>query len=431
MTATVTEDFVPYERDRSFVAAADPKPYSRNVTNWSWTCSEPKKEIYNVDTSGEHVEDSQVIEMTDWVVPNYHVRRDRGEIFNNPMTRVETRTHRDLRTVDNQHLHRRWETSCTPDKYVYWGSRECGTYPIPMDGGGGLPTAPVIDVQPLIDIAVNKAYANMDLSQAMALATLAESRSAVSSMKQIFFRLFKILKNAKKLNIKALRNELRPKELADRWMELRYAIRPLIFDAKQVCDALNYELEHDRQTFRGYATETETTEETVLESRFAGTYIREWKRTSFQTVEVRSGVLAYIDNLTPLNTWGIDSVIETGWELVPFSFIVDWFFNIGDTIAAWTPEFGLRTLASWYVINTVTTRRLDLVGHYATSEACTWQGTCHDTYLRDGVGSYYVVENRKERVPNPSRAILPRFTLNLNAPKLADLSIIGKKIFRR
>jgi intergrase/recombinase len=64
----------------------------------------------------------------------------------------------------------------------------------------------------------------MDTAEILALATAAEGRKTVESMVSIFLRLTRIIKALKKLDAKVLRNEVSPKELANRYMELRYAI---------------------------------------------------------------------------------------------------------------------------------------------------------------------------------------------------------------
>jgi hypothetical protein len=35
------------------------------------------------------------------------------------------------------------------------------------------------------------------------------------------------------------------------------------------------------------------------------------------------------------------------WELIPFSFVADWFVNIGPYVRAITPKVGVHSLGSW------------------------------------------------------------------------------------
>jgi len=45
-----------------------------------------------------------------------------------------------------------------------------------------------------------------------------------------------------------------------------------------------------------------------------------------------------------------ESIPITAWELIPFSFVVDWFVNFGDYIQALTPKLGIKGLSSWTTV---------------------------------------------------------------------------------
>jgi hypothetical protein len=114
------------------------------------------------------------------------------------------------------------------------------------------------------------------------------------------------------------------------------------------------------------------------------------------------------------------------WELTPFSFIADWFFNIGQTISSWTPNPGVKELASW-----VTTVEEDFCEITSPAFARTYDVyTYEDSYSGSGIKMSKKVKTIT-RTPSPTKSIMPRFKLKLNAFKLLDLAIIGKTLFSK
>jgi hypothetical protein len=85
---------------------------------------------------------------------------------------------------------------------------------------------------------VTQAHANIDTSEMMALVTVAESRKTVDSMRALLWRAYKVARAVRKLDARALKGEFTKKELADRYMEMRYAVRPMIYEAKGIYEAV-------------------------------------------------------------------------------------------------------------------------------------------------------------------------------------------------
>lgn len=278
------------------------------------------------------------------------------------------------------------------------------------------------------DIAVTQAWANVNQATASSLVSIAEARKTASSMTQIMARAIKILRAVRKLDAKALKGELSPSELSDRYLEARYAIRPLIYDAQGLIDAYNHKRKADRFTARGTARDhfSDSINGTVTNFSSFRTNYRSQIEASF---EARAGVLYQYDlkGLSEtLSVYGFDQPIEAIWELVPFSFIIDWFFNVGNTIAAWTPNVGTQPLASW--VKTTTTIKKTC--------AVTSLDVIPDVYPQQdsrgrsvsGSGSWTTVSVDTARTPDPRRPFLPRLDINLDALKLVDLLLIGNKL---
>lgn len=287
----------------------------------------------------------------------------------------------------------------------------------------------------LVDLAVTQAHANIDPSAMLALATAAESRKTVDSLAAILKRAIKIAKHLRRLNVKALRKELSAKEVADRYMEMRYALRPMIYDVKGIMKALSVERSHIRQTFRGYASGTTEVGDSNLWLGLAWLAEARWERSYKCAVSVRAGVLCDV-NVTSVNVYGIDQPIETMWELVPFSFILDWFVNVGDTVAAWTPNAGVTQRASWATVRETRTAVNKVVevrslakslGGAYTNASYASSAYANISYSGSECSQ---VELFQERIINPQLSILPSFNMRMDMFKLTDLGIILRNLLR-
>lgn len=414
-------------RNRSSSVISDVTDQNVVLTTIDGTCSSPEHE-----SSSDSVKTNQGLrvdsEMNDIVTPNFKKLVAQGVVINNPMDRTVTTWESSLVPVDHVHHHRKWDTTCSPDKYTHYGTRSKGVRPMAdhyRTWSQFLAVSDSINVQSLIDRAVTQAWANVELSEADVLASIGEGKETVVSMIAIIKKVIKLAINAKKLRFKELRGQFSPSELKELWMEARYAIRPLVYDAKAVIAAYKFEEPEDRLTFRGYAEDYWSDSYTQREQISSATRYTDYVYQSSRSVQVRSGVLTQVKAVSNLNVWGGDKWIETMWELTPYSFIIDWFFNVGQTIASFTPEMGLDDLASWYVVHDLTYQIISITG--SGINPCTWSNECLENRWNIGPGYMSKTVDKKYRVPNPKRSFVPSFKLKLDPAKLLDLVIIGRQ----
>lgn len=129
------------------------------------------------------------------------------------------------------------------------------------------------------------------------------------------------------------------KEAANRWLEYQYGWRPLMSDIYATATLLDEQAKR-RKTIIGKGSHS---------SGVAPSY----------TFPVVNGGLMYIDSrlvsgafcrvdwevsnsvAAQLNRLGLTNILEIGWELVPFSFVIDWVAPIGDYLAAIGAGWGL------------------------------------------------------------------------------------------
>lgn len=386
----------------------------RSCGSYFSSCSDDLHRVHGYTPLFESMEDVVTLE--------FERKKNEGKIINSPMEKTSTLWHHEYGALNSGYA----GLTGIPDSWKETSFDIEATYYLPWTL---VPTAAAIDEENLIDIAVAQAHANRSQAEFQALVTAAEARKTVDSVGSILGRIFRILKQIKRLEYRKLKKEIKLDELQDRYLEARYAIRPLIYDFEQAATAWNSQLPQ-RQTSRGFASDTSVKED-------SGSYIAHSSRTEYYeasqsiVTKVRAGVLdeLHLDTLDEhLSVWGMDSFAESAWELVPFSFIVDWFFNVGDTIAAWTPKRGLTKLASWYTLERVTTERLAHVSSSANIYDSYWTGkdTPITTFI-SGTPVATCVTTYKERVPDPSIPAIPTFDLNVDTLKIIDLLAIARK----
>lgn len=375
--------------------------------------------------------------MNDIVTPDFHKRVSNGEIINNAMDRVEMESVSTLATFNADLYWKKWNTSCNPDKYTYSRDTYTGTrdsralllaYGFPHIDLGS------IDVEHLISLAVTKAWANVEDCDVGVLEALAEFRETVLSLTKILKRLGSLLKFLKLRHWFMVKQLFTAKELADRYMELRYVLRPLIYDIAGFYNKLsrdNFE-PGKRQTFRGWQASTDRHYDQKIWENVASyghgvdTQRVTASRVATHSVDVRAGVLCHVVSSSFLDRWGFDNIFEAMWETTKFSHVVDWVVNVGDCIAAHTPEVGLRALASWYVATIETYRFVTIVGSSRSFAPARGYGLINASLDIKATMSETV--KTQYRVPNPRLDILPTYNIKLDVFKLADLLIMIKHL---
>lgn len=358
--------------------------------------------------------------MEDVVTPNYRKRIAEGAIINNPLYRVVT----DEVYAGGSFDIRLIQYSTTNPVY-YTGWESVGTWYGSLYGKANQYKAPPsLDVTDLRDRAVVEAASKNKANDTQLIATIGELQETVSSLQDIFWRAIRIAKKVRSANFRALKKEITPKELANRWMEARYALRPLAYDVSQNIDAFLNDAKTKRITARGYRTESASSEDTILihPSTDFDIYAR---RQVVRQIEARAGVLSYIETLSKINIWGLDQLMSSTWELIPLSFVFDWFFNLGKVIAAWEPTMGLKTLASWVVTKDTTIQTTSVSNCVAK-----WPTVRIHTKSFSHVCACSKTTVTTTRTPNPSVPIFPSFDVKLDGYKLLDLGIILKNILK-
>lgn len=123
--------------------------------------------------------------------------------------------------------------------------------------------------------------------------------------------------------------------VASVWMQYRYAIKPLAYSLSDIQDVLlnYYHLFRTSRDFRDRSDNWRASISVRSSSKnltsvvsISECKLRAYIKRSYEA----SSTLADL-----LRNYSINPV-TTAWELVPLSFVADWFVNVGDFLAAWT-----------------------------------------------------------------------------------------------
>lgn len=156
---------------------------------------------------------------------------------------------------------------------------------------------------------------------------LAEARSSLKTLLSLLKAVRSPLQSYKKARAVLQSKKATHDELTSLWMQYRYAIMPIIYGAQDAMDNFN-NVSHVYKTSRGSvsidlskdSSMGNPKESFLFQKREGDISIRATGKARFSTATLRA-----IDQ-TSFN------VLNTAWEVIPYSLVVDWFTNIGDWI---------------------------------------------------------------------------------------------------
>jgi len=130
---------------------------------------------------------------------------------------------------------------------------------------------------------------------------------------------------------------------ANTWLEVSFGLKPLISDVKDAAEAMaRYQHDTRRTVVTGTGKSRAVKDEARngADGNYLFIYVRA-RTSSEQSVRYkvtldysRSADFQSSERLRQLNGLTLEQFVPTVWELVPWSFLVDYFSNIGDVIAA-------------------------------------------------------------------------------------------------
>lgn len=240
------------------------------------------------------------------------------------------------------------------------------------------------------DLALLRAYSRLNDSKLNLAITLAEFRSTWSMISDRAIRIYRFAKALKRGRLKEAARHvgLSPKgfknyasDASSAYLEFQFGWMQLLSDVQNGISELE-RYEHGplpRLTGRAVIKHPRSASDVVYDNAYT------WK-PGFKIERSSEGYdlsLVRLDyeigdwNAVTLNRLGLINPLEVAWDLVPYSFVFDWFIPVGSWISSFTADAGLRFLGG---SRTDYTYRLSTnkIYPYSQQSDITCEGSCSD-----------------------------------------------------
>lgn len=192
-----------------------------------------------------------------------------------------------------------------------------------------------------------------------ALTTLAEApetiKSILDAVRLALTKYLEVRQKIKLLKRNKIGNESLSEAIADLWLQFRYAVMPNVYTVQDSLEYLNTTLSEYYSVRRGQQRSIELPSLDGWEPNGPVQCVER----CFIKHRVDTQLTTKFDRLLDANP------VLTVWELVPFSFIVDWFLNVGEYVSSLTVPPGTvqeAAMSSFRVKSSVTLTNPSWVG---------------------------------------------------------------------
>jgi hypothetical protein len=219
---------------------------------------------------------------------------------------------------------------------------------------------------------------------------------------------------------------------AELWLMYRYGILPLIKDVDQIMAAAGKQRGKIRKTTRARLEFTKTDSVLTIHGQLSPLLIGIRTQTT-DTIKCRGMSLDEFDaSLAYHQGFSAKGLVTLPWELVSYSFVADWFFNVGSFLNAMVPAFGYNQLGACLTLERT---RSTVYNAESTSVATSLQNTWD---LIRPISGYVVSVNKgksRGQLSGPALVVRNNFKLD-QVTRLADafalagqqlLNIFGEK----
>lgn len=280
----------------------------------------------------------------DYVTPNFSKLRAEGRIINNPMWITEVNH---VSTSDSG-----WKFEAKSGNTTYYGECQSDWCQVAY----GPPGNPALDTDLLSNMLASTAtaaWAGVDVGEFQGLAALGELHSTlnmlgdpVRSLSQFLWQRAWADADWKAARGHKAKSRALASLLSSLWLQYQYAFRPMLLDIEAILNELQTQSFSPRRTSRANAVRKVHTSSTFV-GRKGGIDV-DLQEVVDREYVVRSGIL-YEGAVDPAKQFGFHwtALPSAAWELTPWSFVVDWFINVGDYLQAISPKVGVKVLAGW------------------------------------------------------------------------------------
>jgi hypothetical protein len=353
--------------------------------------------------------------------PNFREQQARGAIINKPVVIDKCYRNWSLMPIKHQWI----DASNSSYGYTdegYWSTQSSmtnayGIYQEPSHLWPSDHTLASLGANAAIDVEANIAASEVNLGE-----NLGELGQTMRMFSNIARQLASITSwsrgKQKTALLSGFRSKTAVKDAANAWLQYRYGVRPLISSVQGAAEALQRSL-YPRYTARGRKRYYDTSQDDVIFPTATAAIHCDASISRSLSVEVSAGAIYSFksDVFDRLSGFGFNDLFTLGWEFVPYSFVIDWFIDIGSWLQSLAPKLGVNVHARWVTtrIESVTSVQCEMAPTEGTFPAA-------DTHTCTGIGNFTYKRFYTERVPHRGhfRTIVPRIDISLDVKRLID-----------
>lgn len=377
-------------------------------------------------------EDGTKNSIADCAHHGYRRRRQRGEIIMGDLSMTKRERHPTL--IDFQY-----------GPYPYWGgawNKMRGDWIGTVESLGWACLPPLLSLGTVKDEVLFKAYAKMNQAKVLSGESLSDLGKTVSMLRRPLGGAQTLLKEI----FKSRNARLRRKSMtllranSESWLEYRYGWQPLILDGSAIIDDITRKLSKGFKDARRLVVRAEKKQQLSV----AGTF--PWQSVpNYPSVQTSGGASVQMDinafagvmyEIAPrtdpealaayygLRARDIPALV---WEKIPYSFVADWFLNVGDYIEAKMEVPDIKVLSSWVTVTGTTDFNCHASGRFTVSTSATGTTTFEPSFGSAQTKTFtYTREANRQLASWPVVKAAPLSLLHLtDAAALSYKPIIG------
>jgi hypothetical protein len=359
----------------------------------------------------------------DVVTDRYRERIARGEIINNPFRLRKVK--RSLTNLSSYGWSKK--TSCSGATIVKSLEGDVMQAILRPSHGFTLPRYPGTSL-----IAETQAWANVASPDVLGGENMRDLEQTWRLLRHPLEGFHNLLHKVRNTNKFGAQTKALGEFMSDYWLQYRYGAVPLMHDLQNGFRAAYIPQFSDRLTARGSASLPPFTDSWTEYPSSSGNFSNAVVEASYSHEGYYRAYVLYKHWFSTSDKFGLSfhNLPATLWEILPYSFVVDWFLNVGDFIAACTPKAGVDVLASGVTYHGHSIENVD------ASCDCTGSDTGYNFW---GTSGYTYTEDNKlvKRTPLARRGLSFRlndltFSKSKNWLHFADgVALAGQFLMRR
>lgn len=285
---------------------------------------------------------------------------------------------------------------------------------------------PVIDNDPWIYQAKLRAMANINKSDVMAYVTVGEWHKTKILHKQVGTALYETVKS-----LYQRKPGFTLSRFANGWMTYRYALMPALYELEGAVKLFNRKIsENQRYTARAYG-DVQKVDASPLTHYVADSHgwVYTFKSTCTREITYRAGILYESSQFGKImGGLGLTRPISSVYELTKFSWMLDWWVDIGTWLDAMEPNGSNKNLTAWCGFRDRITHGLEFVSMAQTAGTAN-ERLMNKTRTINGVSRTKVIDVKSRDPWTPTLPWAPPRGSGLNLFRSLDVvSLVVQKL---